>query len=129
MAVHDPVHFYTLCIANHVRIFKGKYHPLTTQQHHTTASQNSVFSFLHINFAGGGVDYSSPNPTTFIFTSGQPIQCTNIPINEDSLVEGGVDETFTIVLSSPSHPGVLISPALAFVYIDDNDGKSLFITS
>ena len=74
-------------------------------------------------FAGGGVDYNTPNPTTFTFTSGNPVQCTNISINDDTLCED-VDETFTILLSS-SASGVTLSPASATVSIDDNDSKSL----
>ena len=97
-----------------------------SQQHNITATQNSVFFSI---FAGGGVDYGTPNPTTFTFTSGQTTQCTSIPINDDSLVEGDADETFTIQLSSPSDPGVSVSPAFATVSIDDNDGNSLFITT
>ena len=75
-------------------------------------------------FAGGGVDYNTPNPTTFTFTSGQTTQCTNIPINDDTLCEGDDDETFTIVLSSPSASGASLSPASATVSVNDNDCKS-----
>ena len=78
---------------------------------------------------GGGVDYNTPNPTTFRFTSGQHIQCTNIPINDDFLVEGDTDEIFAIILTQPSpiDLGVELSPAFATIFIDDNDGKLLFI--
>ena len=86
------------------------------------ATQKS--DFLFFIFAGGGVDYNTPNPTTFTFTSGQTTQCTNIPIIDDTLCEGDV-ETFTIVLSSPSASGISLSPASATVSIADNDCKSL----
>ena len=92
-------------------------------QHNITAnSENSVFLFSI--FAGGGIDYNTPNPTTLTFTSGATTQCTNIPINDDNLCEGDVDETFNILLSS-SASGVSLSPPSATVSIDDNDSKSL----
>ena len=91
--------------------------------YNVAAAQKSDFVFSI--FAGGGVDYNTPNPTTFTFTSAQTTQCTNIPINDDTLCEGDVDETFTIVLFSPSVTGVSLSPAAATVSIEDNDGKSL----
>ena len=97
------------------------------QQHNVTASQLRVVHFSSI-FAGGGVDYNTPNPTTFTFTSAQTVQCTNIPINDDSILEE--IETFTIQLSQSSpDPGVSVLPAIATVFIADNDGKSLYIIS
>ena len=101
--------------------FWGIYH--ASAVYDNAAIQKTVFLFSI--FAGGGVDYGTPNPATFTFTSGQTTQCTNIPINDDTLCEGDVDETFTIQLSSPSDPGVSLSPAFAPVSIDDNDRKSL----
>ena len=100
------------------------YHASTTYV--SIATQNSVSIS-----AGGGVDYSTPNPTSFIFTAGQSLQCINISINDDSLCEGDVDENFIIMLtqSSPVDSGVSVSPAFATVSIDDNDGNSLFITT
>ena len=93
-------------------------------QHNITAnSENSVFLFSI--FAGGGIDYNTPNPATLTFSSGATTQCTNIPINDDNLCEGDVDETFNILLSSPSASGVSLSPPSATVSIDDNDSKSL----
>ena len=100
----------------------GIYH--ASAAYDIAAIQKSVFLFSI--FAGGGVDYNTPNPTTLSFTSAQTVRCTSIPINDDTLCEGDDDETFTIQLSSPSDPGVSVSPpADATVSIDDNDGKSL----
>ena len=72
-----------------------------------------------------GVDYGTPNPSTFTFTAAQTIQCTNIPITDDALIEGPVDETFNITLTQtlPTDPGVQLGPTTAIVSIDDNDGK------
>ena len=61
------------------------------------ATQNSVFLFSI--FAGGSVDYNTPNPTTFTFLSAQTVQCTNIPINDDSLVEGDIDNCLLCIAS------------------------------
>ena len=80
--------------------------------------------FLFSTFAGGGIDYNTPNPTTLTFSSGVTTQCTNIPINDDNLCEGDVDETFNILLSS-SASGFSLLPLSATVSIDDNDSKSL----
>ena len=85
---------------------------------------NSEECLLFSIFAGGGIDYNTPNPTTFTFTSAQTLQCTNIPINDDTLCEGDDDETFTIQLSS-TDPGAVLSPLSATVSINDNDSKSL----
>ena len=72
-----------------------------------------------------GVDYGTPNPSTFTFTASQTIQCTNIPITDDALIEGPVDETFNITLTQtlPTDPGVQLAPTTAVVSIVDNDGK------
>ena len=92
------------------------------QQHNLLQLRIVPFSSI---FAGGGVDYSAPNPTTFTFTSAQTLQCTNIPIIDDSILEE--IETFTIQLSQSSpEPGVSVLPAIATVFINDNDGKSLY---
>ena len=85
---------------------------------------NTEECLLFSIFAGGGVDYNTPNPTTFTFTSAQTVQCTNIPINDDTLCEGDDDETFMIQLSS-TDPRAVLSPLSATVSIDDNDSKSL----
>ena len=75
--------------------------------------------------AGSGVDYGALNPSTFTFTAAQIIQCINIPITDDPIVEGPVDETFNITLTQtlPTDPGVQLAPSTATVSIDDNDGK------
>ena len=85
-----------------------------------------MFSLL-TNLAGNGVDYGTPNRSTFTFTAAQTIQCTNIPITDDTLIEGPVDETFNITLTHtlPTDPGVQLEPTTAIVSIQDNDGKTL----
>ena len=83
-----------------------------------------MFSLL-TNLAGNGVDYGTPNPSTFTFTAAQTIQCTNFPITDDTLIEGAVDEAFNITLTQtlPTDPGVQLAPTTAIVSIVDNDGK------
>ena len=60
-----------------------------------------------------------------MFTATWTIQCTNISITDDTVVEGPVDETFNITLTQtlPNDPGVQLAPSTATVSIDDNDGK------
>ena len=72
-----------------------------------------------------GVDYGTPNQSTFTFTAAQSIQCTNIPITDDTLIEGPVDEMFNMTLTQilPNYPGVQLAPTTAIVSIEDNDGK------
>ena len=88
-----------------------------------TGDYLSLFS----NIAGGGVDYGTPNPSTFTFTAAHTIRCTNIPMTDDTVIEGPVDETFNITLTQtlPNDPGVHLAPSTATVSIDDNDGKIL----
>ena len=88
---------------------------------------NSGCVSLLTNLAGNGVDYGTPNPSTFTFTAFQTIQCTNIPITDDALIEGPVDETFNITLTQtiPTDPEIRLAPTTAIVSIDDNDGKTL----
>lgn len=76
-----------------------------------------------------GVDYRPPMPNSFVFTTTQTRLCTDIEIVDDQDVEGDVDETFNILLSQtavPADPSVQISPAVATVFIDDNDSRLLF---
>ena len=87
-----------------------------------------TFSSLYygvIFFKFPGVDYSTPNPSSLVFTAAWTIQCTNIPITDDMLIEGPVHETFNITLTQthPTDPGVQLAPSTATVSIDDNDGK------
>ena len=88
-----------------------------------TAPWKCLITTLFSNIAG--VDYGAPNPSTFTFTATQTIQCTNIPITDDTLVEGHFHETFNITLTQtlPTDPGVQLAPSTATVSIDDNDGK------
>ena len=60
-----------------------------------------------------------------MFTAARSIQCTNIPITDDTLIEGPVDETFNIALTQtlPNDPGVQLAPSTATISIDDNDGR------
>ena len=83
-----------------------------------------MFSLL-TNLAGNGVDYGTPNLSTFTFTAAQTIQCTNIPITDDALIEGPVDEMFNITLAQtlPTDPGVKLAPTTAIVSIVNNDDK------
>ena len=60
-----------------------------------------------------------------MFTAAQTIQCTNIQITDDTLIEEPVDETFNITLTQtlPTDPGVQLAPTTATVSIQDDDGK------
>ena len=59
-----------------------------------TSSQNVNSSN---NITGGGVDYDS-GPYTVTFTAGQISVPFDIPINDDSILEG--DESFTLTVSN-----------------------------
>ena len=89
---------------------------------------NSGCVSLLTNLAGNGVDYGTPNPSTFTFTASQTIQCTNIPITDDTLIEGPVDETFNITLTQtlPNDPGVQLAPTTATVSIVESDGNQIY---
>ena len=97
------------------------YHVLTA---YNIGSTQGCVSLLP-NLAGGGVNYGTLNPSIFTFTAAQTIQCTNIPITDDTLIEGPVDETFNITLTQtlPNDPGVQLAPSTATISIDDNDGR------
>ena len=91
-----------------------------------------VYSILTIvnyllSFILAGVDYGIPIPSFLVFTAAQTIQCTNIQITDDTLIEGPVDETFNITLTHtlPTDPGVQLAPTTAIVSIQDSDGKTL----
>ena len=62
-------------------------------------------------------------PQTLTFTSAQMVDCVNIQIIDDNLVEGGVDEFFTVNLGSNDFQ-VVVDTNLdaATVFIEDNDG-------
>ena len=73
-------------------------------------------------------DYGAPNPNTFTFNAAQTRMCTAIAIVDDTLVEGDVDETFTLLLSPnnvPANLAVQLAPAVTTVAIDDNDSRLL----
>jgi len=88
-----------------------------------------VYTWIQIpllSTLAAGVDYRPPMPNSFVFTTAQTRLCTDIEIVDDQDVEGAVDETFNIVLSQtavPADPSVQISPAVATVFIADNNGR------
>lgn len=62
-------------------------------------------------------------PQTLTFNSAQMVDCVNIQITDDNLVEGIVDEFFTVNLGSNDFQ-VVVDNTLdaANVFIEDNDG-------
>ena len=69
-------------------------------------------------------DYGELNPPqTLTFTSTQMVDCVNIQITDDNLVEGIVDEFFTVSLGSNDFQVVVDNNLdAANVFIADNDG-------
>jgi uncharacterized delta-60 repeat protein/uncharacterized repeat protein (TIGR01451 family) len=72
--------------------------------------------------AVAGVDYVAVNGV-LTFTNGSVTNYIIVPIINNSLIEG--DRTFTVSLSNPTAPGLLVSPSTASVTITDiNSGFS-----
>ncbi|MGH7953438.1 MAG: Calx-beta domain-containing protein, partial [Limisphaerales bacterium] len=70
--------------------------------------------------AMAGVDYTAVNGT-LIFTNGIGTNTFNVPIINNSLVQG--DKNFVVQLSNPTAPGQLVAPSNQVVtIIDDNSG-------
>ena len=80
-----------------------------------------------------GVDFTGPDPPVLIFTAGQStgdVQCTNVSIIDDSILNG--ERSFKIRLakgSRGSSTGVLLSASVGVINIDINhdldDSKSM----
>ena len=68
-------------------------------------------------------DYAQPIPADLTFPQGTTLQCTNISISDDAIVEN--DELFSVQLTS-TDPAVILSPSArsATVTIGDDDSKS-----
>ena len=86
------------------------------------------FTYVVSLHKGGGVDYvwtASPAVLTLTFDSTNllQLQCVNITIIDDELVE--VEEIFTVALSLPNNPRgqVMLQTSTASISIADNDGK------
>jgi uncharacterized repeat protein (TIGR01451 family) len=78
-----------------------------------------------VNPANAGSDYSITSGT-LTFLDGETVKTFNIPITDDTLVEG--NETVTVTLSSPSAGTKLLSPGTSVLTIIDNDA-GLFLSS
>ena len=65
------------------------------------------------------MDYALLMPVSF-FQAGQTRACTNIAIQEDTIVEG--TETFTVTLTGNADVVVNNTAGTATVFIADNDG-------
>lgn len=82
-------------------------------------SQTTTVSVSTVSgIASAGVDFE-PLSTTVTFGPGVTMQTVTIVIIDDTMIEG--DETFTVVLSSPSADAVLVPPSTITVIIDTND--------
>ena len=82
-------------------------------------SQTTTISVTTVSgTASAGVDFD-PVSTTITFPPGSTSQSLTIRIHDDQTVEG--DETFTVVLSSPSPDAVLVPPSQVTVIIAVND--------
>ena len=55
------------------------------------------------------------------------MDCVDIQIVDDNLVEGDIDEFFTVTLNTNDPQVIIGSQNSATVFIDDNDGKSFTI--
>ena len=72
-------------------------------------------------FLSTAADFGELNPpAVFTFTSSQSVDCTQITIVNDNIVEA--DEFFSVSLDS-TNPQVVIGLSTASVFIADDDGK------
>ena len=72
-------------------------------------------------FLSTAADFGELNPpAVFTFTSSQSVDCTQITIVNDNIVE--TDEFFSVSLDS-TNPQVVIGLSTASVFIADDDGK------
>jgi len=98
---------------------------LTVRRYNGTNLVTTVNYATTNGTATAGVDYS-PAAGTLTFNRGETVKTINLPIIDDSLVEG--DEDFYVRLFNAS-PGVALSePSVATVVIVDND-TGFFFTS
>ena len=69
-------------------------------------------------------DYGELDPPQILtFTNAEIVDCVNIQIIDDNVVEGVVDEFFTVILGSHDFQVVVDTNAdVASVFIEDNDG-------
>ena len=80
-----------------------------------------------------GVDFIGPDPSVLTFTSGQStgdVQCANVTILEDSILEG--EHSFSVKLGHvPSETTVKINETMTSVNVDiddnSNDRKSITV--
>jgi len=87
-----------------------------------TVSQGKVYVCTYLcSLSGGGVDYGPINCNPLVFSGTDSLECCNIPINDDNLVE--TTESFTVSLSTTASASdaTLINPVQATVSITDND--------
>jgi hypothetical protein len=65
-----------------------------------------------------GIDYTAMNGTLF-FTNGNGTNTFTVPILNNGLVNGS--KTFSVILTNPTAPGVLVAPSTAVVTIFDSN--------
>ncbi|MDR3456204.1 MAG: Calx-beta domain-containing protein [Verrucomicrobiae bacterium] len=70
-----------------------------------------------------GTDYTAVNGT-LVFTNGNGTNTFTVPILNNGLVNG--DKTFSVILTNPTAPGVLVAPSTAVVTITDNNSGMSF---
>ena len=89
-----------------------------------TVSQGKVCVCTYLcSLSGGGLDYGPITCNPLVFSGTDSLECCNIPINDDNLVE--TTESFTVSLSTTASASdaTLINPVQATVSITDNDSE------
>ncbi|MEK6283139.1 MAG: Calx-beta domain-containing protein [Acidobacteriota bacterium] len=98
---------------------------ITVTRSGSTAGASSVTFATSNGTATAGQDYATTSGT-LSFASGETSKTYNIPILDDSLVEG--NETINLILSSPSG-ATLGSPSTAVLTIADNENNCSYTLS
>ena len=70
-------------------------------------------------------DFAQPTPADLTFLPGTTLQCANISISDDAVLEN--DELFSVQLTS-TDPAVILSPSAssATITIGNDDSKSFY---
>ena len=71
--------------------------------------------------ATAGSDYTATTGTV-TFAPGQLSKTFTVPIINDTVFEGGTNETFNVTLSNPTSGVILSSPSTLVITIQDNEG-------
>ena len=70
--------------------------------------------------AGPEADFTAIAATLLTFSVGELRQCVNIPIEDDPALEDP-EEDFTITITAPPGPGIIIpTPTIPVIIVDDD---------